>query len=1022
MKRKQIVKLVAIICFVLTGNILLAQNVVTGKVNSAVEAEGPIPGATVVVVGTSVGISTDMDGNYRITVPEGATALKFSFIGYQDLEVPINGRSRIDVVLQHALEDAGEVVVTALGIRTEKKALGYSVTEVNSEDIVAAKSTSFAEALSGKVSGMQITSVGGQVGSGTRIVLRGGSSINGNNQPLFVVNGVPFDAAIGGQSSGLADIDPASIDNISVLKGAAASALYGSRAANGVVLITTKSGSFNSKPQVTFSHSTSFDKIWEMPLNEIWAQGQWSGTNQEWTYYDGETQKSSSSWGPRISDLPGAELYDRWQIFDTGITLDNSLSVTGGNEQASYYLSVSDYNNTGVLPTQGFRRNSINANTKFKFTDKLTVSSNVMYSRQTGQRMAEGGANNDFMNSLQAAPTTWNPNPIYDDNGDIRLYRGGGRDPYLWVLENFGREISRDRMVASVTLEYQIADHFKFRSTSGVSTTSYTYEDHKNKGGIYTVNGSFDANESFNREMESTNLVMYDNKFGDISVDAFVGQNIVDEFWRSSSFNGDGLVVPGIYNANNVSSYTANSSYGQFRSFSLFGEVRLAYQSLLYYTATYRRDWASSVNNNYGYPSHSLGLVFSELLPANTVLTFGKFRASYAKVGAPAGAYANNVRLSQAGGLGVTWPFNGQASFLPSSTFPNTELTNEFTSEIEFGFDLKFFQNRLGIDAAYYHNWSTNQILWESMLNSTSFSGGNINIGGITHKGLELSFYGTPIKTSDFSWDVTLNWAQDNSMVDKLGENDEPLGIGGGGTAVVGQPYPVIYGEGFLRDDQGRLIVNDAGSQGDDRSIFANYIRDPRGSMVLGKIAPDWFGGLRNTFTYKSISLTAQIDFQKGGIVNNFVDAYLSYYGMSKHQESRPDDNRTILPGVMGHYDYTAQEAVVSDDTPNTEWTPYTRFYQNFWNLTEKSLMPADYIKLRELVIAYDLPSSLTERAHMQAVRVSFSGRNLWRKFHKDYYGSDPDLKSGGVSNGNAWNVYGFPSMKTYTLSVNVTF
>lgn len=1020
---KKITKvLVALLVFLFIGGTIFAQTVVTGTVTSSVKEDGPIPGVSVVVKGTTIGTSTDLDGKYFINVPDNNAILLFSFVGFADQEIPMNGRTTIDVTLEPSLEKIDEVVVTALGIRTEKKALGYSTTEVKSEDIVNIHPTSFADALNGKVAGMQISNTSSQVGSGTRIVLRGGSSITGNNQPLFVVNGVIFDAANRGQSSGLADIDPNSIESLSVLKGAAASALYGSSAANGVVLITLKSGSLNSKPVVTLSHSSSFENIWKMPLNETWSQGQWSKDKQEWIYYDGETTKSSSSWGPRISDVPGAKLYDRWSVFKTGYTANNLLSLSGGNQRASYYVSFSDLINKGILETLGYRRNSLNANTTFKLTDKLKVSTNLMYTRQVGQRMTEGGANNDFMNTLQASPPTWNPYPVYDEDGNIRLYRGGGRDPYLWVLDNTGREISRDRMAVSVTIEYQIVNHFKFRSVSGVSTTSYDYKDHKNKGGIFTKNGSYTTSGYFSRDIESTNLFLYDNKFGEFSVNAFVGQYIKDKYWRNQSFNGEGIVVPGVYNTGNVSSYTAEATWGQYRTFSIMGEARVAYRNMLYFTITGRNDWASSLNNSYFYPSYSLGFIFSELIPDNSILTFGKVRASYAKVGSPAAPYANNVRLTSAGGLGVTWPFQGSASYLPSATFPNPDLTNEYKSEIEFGLDLKFFQNRLGIDAAYYHNWSTNQIVWEEMLNSTGFNGGNVNIGGITHKGTELYIYGTPVRTNDFSWDVMVNWAQDNSIVDKLGMNDEPIPIGGGGYAVVGQPYPVIYGAGFLRDDKGNLVVSDEGDQSDSRTTFGQYIRDPRGSMVLGKIAPDWFGSIRNTFTYKGISLSALLAFQKGGIVNNFTDAYLSYYGMSKHQENRPDDNRTVLPGVMGHYDYDQQKVVVTSTEPNTEWTPYTRFYQHFWSLTEKSLMPTDFIKLKEVVLAYDFPVTFANKLYMKGLKVSFSGRNLWRKFNKDYYGSDPELRSSGITNGNAWNVYGFPALKTYTFSINITF
>jgi TonB-linked SusC/RagA family outer membrane protein len=996
---------------ILGSQTLLAQRVtVTGKVT---DTDGlPLPGVGVLIQGTSTGVSTSMDGNYAIEVPGPNAVLIFQFMGYSSAEIRVEGRSVINVTLSEQVKSLDEVVVTALGIRSDKKALGYAMTEVKSDDIVAVKSSNFVNSLNGKIAGVQISSTSSQQGSGTRIVIRGGSSITGNNQPLFVVNGVPFAASNGGESSGLGDIDPNTIESVSVLKGAAASALYGSNAANGVILITTKAGSFNSAPRVTFSHSSSFDKIWEIPLQDTWAQG-YSNAGV-YTY----SNVGSTTWGPKIDDVPGIERYDRWQVFKTGYTMENSFSVTGGTNQASYYVGVSDYNNDGILSKLGFKRTSVTGNTSFKFTDKLTVSTNFTFSKQTGNRLFESIDNSAFMNTLIAAPAEWNPYPIYAENGTIRLFRGGGRNPYLFTLENSARTIARNRTLGSVTIEYKILPNLTFRSVTGVSASNYKYEDYFNKGGLQIQNGYYAANTDFSRDIESTNMITYDQEFGDFSLTAFVGQNIVDKYWEGISFNGTGLVLPGIYNAANVSAYTADAWKGQYRGWSLFGEARLAYKRLLYYTITGRNDWVSSLANDFFYPSHSLSFIFSELTENIPAITYGKLRASYAKVGAPASAYATNVTLASAGGFGVTWPFMGMASYLPSSTFPNPGLNNEFKNEIEFGLDMKLFQNRLGLDLAYYSNWSTNQIVWQSLLSSTGFTGGQINIGNIEHKGVEIGLSGTPVKTSNFSWDVILNWSKDNSMVVKLGENDEPVGVGSGGTAVVGQPYPVFYGTAFLRDDQGRLVLDD---RNPSNATYGRPMSDDRGSQVLGKMAPDWVGSLRNTLTFKSFSLTAQLDMQKGGLVFSQNDHYLTWYGMAKHQEDRPLNDMITFDGVMGHYDAGTQQIVISSETPVP--TRYSLYYQNVtqW-VDEENLMPKDFIKLRELIIGYDMPSSILSKTPLNGLRISFSGRNLWRKFHKDFYDADPEHNTNGIDNGNGYVTYGFPALKTYSFTINATF
>ncbi len=482
-----------------------------------------IPGVTVSVKGTTMGTTTDIDGNYSMKVPPATKTLVFSYIGMKTKEIDIAGRKKIDVAMKPDIQDIDEVVVTALGIKSEKKALGYSTSEVGSDELVATRTDNFATALSGKVAGLNITSTSSQGGSGTRIVLRGGSSITGSNEPLFVVNGVPFEADNNSSSSGLADIDPNAIESLSVLKGAAASALYGSRAANGVILITLKAGSMESKPKINFRHTSSFDKIYEIPLQKSWSQGTYDFDAKDWQYIDGDTQYTSSSWGPRISDLEGVDYYDRWQVFDTGYTADNTISINGGSDKATYYVSYTNTNNDGVVGNLGFKRNTVNANTSFSFTPKLKVSSNAMYSSQDIDRFEEGYNNYTFMNTFLASPNSWNPYPIYDDEGALRLYRGGGRDPYLYVLDNLGNNIKRERFSGSVSLEYKILKNLTFASVTGVNTSHCTSEDYKNKGGLVTTEGFYNRSTSFTKDIESTEMLTFDDRFGDFSVNIMGG-------------------------------------------------------------------------------------------------------------------------------------------------------------------------------------------------------------------------------------------------------------------------------------------------------------------------------------------------------------------------------------------------------------------------------------------------------------------------------------------------------------------
>ena len=1001
------------------NNVIAQDKQITGTVTDNLDQ--PIPGVSIIIKGTTTGTSADFDGNFTLRASSG-DVLVFSYLGFATQEVAVGNQTEISIVLQEDVSELDEVVVTALGIKSDKRALGYATAQVDAEEIAAVKATNnFVNSLSGKVPGVNISSTSSQPGSGTRIVIRGGSSITGSNQPLIVVNGVPFDAANGSGSSGLADIDPNAIENLSVLKGAAASALYGSQAANGVILITLKSGSFNSKPVITLSNSTSFDEIHEIPLQKKWSQGYWDAGAGDWTYIDGVTSFTSTSWGPKIAETPEAQYYDRWDVIKTGITNETNLSVSGGTADASYFVSYGNLSNNGILDPLDFKRNTLNANTSFRFTPKLTISSNIMYSKQNANRLAESSDNSSFMNTVLAGPNTWNPYPIYDETGKLRSYRGGSRDPYLWVLDNSGENNIRDRFASTITIEYEIIPKLKFRSVTGISTTSARNESSSNKGGYSSVEGSYSSWEHFNRDLESTETLTYDDNFGDFSLNALVGHNIVENKWRGAEYDGNGLIIPGIYNSTNVSSYEAFDFKNTYRSYSLFGQVMIGFKRYLYYTVTGRNDWASSVANSFFYPSHSLGFVFSELLPKNNTLSFGKIRASYAKVGSPASAYARNTVLAEAGSgggtvNGVTWPFNGQRSYLSTNKIPNEGLSNEFKSEVELGAELKFFMDRLGIDFSYYHNWSENQILSEQFLPSTGYTYGDVNIGGITHKGFEVGVYGTPVSTENFSWDISINWSTDDSMVDKLGTNDEPIDLGSYGTAIVGQPYPVLYGTGFLRDDQGRLVLDDTAGTG-----FGRPMADNTQNKVFGKTSPDWMGSLRNTVKYKNFALTAQLDVSKGGYLFNLNDHYLTYYGMAKHQENRPANNMTTFDGVMGHYDFANQQVVITNETAQP--TRYDLYYQTVTQgVMEENIMPKDYIKLREVQLSYKIPHEFLSKTFLQGLEVAFSGRNLWRKFNDDFEGADPEINTDGINNGNGYLGYSLPTTKTYSLTLTAKF
>lgn len=1007
-------RLLLLSIFILGAQTGFAQNIpVTGKVTDA--GGLPLIGVNILVKGTTTGTTTGMDGTYKISVPDRNSVLVFRYIGYTEFETAVNDRSEINVVLQESTDYIDEVVVTALGIKAERKALGYATGEVTGDALLTAKTSNFANSLAGKVAGVQVTQSSGQHGGGTRMIIRGGSSITGNNQPLVIVDGVQYNTSNYLQSTGFSDIDPAAIESVSILKGAAASALYGSNAANGVILITTKAGALNSPLKVNVRHSSSFENVIEVPLQKTWAQG--IAVDGVYTY--NETVRYS--WGPRISDLPGVEYFDRWEIFKTGYTSETSVDLSGGNERAGYFMSYSNYDNNGVLDPQSFQRNIITGNAKYKFSERLTMSTMFSYTRSEQNRIREGYRSmfDYFLNM----PNSWNPYPVYDEDGKLRAFRGG-RDPYLWTLENELRIINRDRFFSNISIDYQILPSLTFRSVSGINTLNFAWEDQKNRDGIRNPAGWYNSIQRFSRDMESTNMLTYENRFGDFSVTALFGHNIQSQSWSQSDFKGSGLAVPGVYNKANVSSYTADYSTWDYRIWSLFGEARIGYKSMIYYSLSGRNDWTSTLADDYFYPSHNVSFVFSELLGNKAVLSFGKLRASYAKVGAPATPYITNTVMKLPGAEGVSWPFQGQTSYVSSNNYPNPNLVNELKTELEVGTELRFFQNRLGVDLSLYKMWSNNQILWQSLLNSSGYTGGYINIGEIEHKGIELMLQGKPVQTSNFVWDLAVNWSLDRSMVIKLGYDDRPISVGSGywegARAVVGYPYPIQWGRGYLTDDQGRMVLDDRepGTAG-----YGRPIREPN-RRNLGLVEPDWIASVMNRLQYKGLSLFAQLDIKKGGYLFN-EDTDYHQFGMGPLQEDRPENDMTTFDGVMGHLDSDGN-IVISSETPVP--TSYSGFFALWYDTEIDNIQPAGYVKLREVTLQFELPAAWYSRTFIKGMAVSVSGRNLWRKFGEGYTGSDPENVATDadewyhVDNNSAKQSFIFPGTKQYTFGINVTF
>ncbi len=1027
----------ALLTIFLLSFTLLAQaqmTKITGRVTDASNGE-PIAGATILAKGTQNGALTDIDGKFAISVDKKTEILVISFVGMQSQEVSISGQTYFEVSLKTNATDIEGVVVTALGIKREKKALGYAVGEVKSDAIVNSSESNVVTALSGKVAGVVVNSTSSQAGSGANIVIRGNSSITGNNRPLMVVDGVPYKTdqfgagAVGGETGNTSlDVDLSTVESVNILKGAAAAALYGADAANGVIMITTKRGTKNMKPQITFSESYSFDKVIEMEQQKIWSQGNYDAGTGKYVFQDGELHPDGSSgftsacWGPRITDVPGASYFDKYEVFQVGQNAETSLNIRGGSDNVTYFTSISNTTQQGILEEMKLKKTSITSNVDVRVNDKLKVTTGLNFTSFQNDRFWEGFANSAFMNTFLAQPTTWNPYPVYADDGRLRSYRGGSRNPYLWLKDNMIRNIDRKRFTPNVGFDYQIANGLKLTGKVGIDFYLNTRTDQINSGGYDYPTGLYDVQKNSNFFLNSDVVLSYTKKISsDFSLDALIGNNIQNTTWEGSSFIGTGFVLPDIYNKSNCSSVKPDDWRGQQRSTSLYGQLSLSYRNMLYFTATGRNDWTSTLPPDARlniYPSTSLAYIFSEMISNKDVLSFGKVSLSYSEVGNTPGAYTN--AFSQVnpwlGWSGFTLPYNGQTGFFPSTTAVNPNLKAEKSKEIEFYLDTKFLDNRISFEASIYKSWSDNQIMSTNLESSSGYTSASMNIGSIENRGIELMLSGTPVKTKDFNWEIAFNWSKNKSEVIKLGLNHDPINTGYSLWAVEGQSFPVIYDVRYARDNEGNIIIDDA----DPNSGSYGYPLKTNDKQVIGKVEADWLGGMRNTFNYKNFTLSAFIDMRVGGYVDNGTDAYLKYYGMTKATEARPDNNLWVMEGVKGHYDENGNVVLAGNNDLEVR-------YDNFWKsytTLESTVQKSDFIKLREVSLFYSFPKAMLDQIKfVKALSLGFTGRNLWHKYDKGFTGNDPEASNFGdnsAQQGLTW--YMFPNTKTYTFKLSITF
>lgn len=1049
-------------------NFLQAQTVqVTGTVTSS-EDGLPVPGASVLVKGTTIGTSTDLDGKYSINVPEDATTLVFRFIGFKTQEVAVAGRTVINVVLESEMLALDEIVVTALGIKKEKKALGYAVQEISDEDIARTGNADLLGAMQGKVAGLDIKPTSGMPGASSQIVIRGARSFTGNNTPLYVIDGMPISStapySTGNSVTGAdianraIDINPSDIESIDVLKGQAAAALYGIRASNGVIIITTKSGKNNQvgRPVVSYSHNSNFAVVSRTPdYQSTWSQG--TGGNY--------SPNSSMSWGRKITDLPDdpnyggntvndytdewglqegmyyvpqrelaglnpwlkPQVYNSWtDYFETGYTISNNINVSQAAEMGSFAVGFSHTDQSGIAQGTGMTRYNAKANAERKLNDNFNIGFSGNYIKSDIDKLS--GANDGSLTGILAAPASYDLNgtPYHRPGDPYRqiYYRGGSFDNPYWVPHNNTFNEKTERFFGNAYVDYNanlgegMGLNVRYQAGADTYTTHlqdiFGYGSRGNSKGVIDNYGL--TNSTFNQLLTAT----FDWQINDdLNFNLMVGNEFNHSNTKSYSESGTDFNFGGWNHINNANIVTASESQSQNRTVGFFGSLSLDWKSMIYLNATGRNDYVSTMPRgarSFFYPSVSLGFVASEIEALKNVswLSFAKLRLSYAEVG-QAGTYYDNYYLTPAYGGGfwigapIQYPIGGVNAYIPNSVQFDPNLVPQNTQSYEFGVDLKFFNNRLGLDYTYSKQNVTDQIFNVPLAGSTGASQLRMNAGNMTTDAHEIVLYATPVKVKDFQWDVSLNYTMVENEVQELAEGVESIFLGGFVTpqvrAGIGYTFPVIYGVSFVRDDNDEIVVVD--NPGAWNHGFPQ-IGDPD---VIGEVSPDFILNGSTSFSYKSISLSAVFEWKQGGEMYSGSNGLLDLYGMSAVTEDR--ESTFVFDGVK------------PDGTPNdivrggvNDPRAVEELYANVLsNIDEYYIHENSFVKLREVSLRYQLPKNIYKTVN---VGVSFYTRNIliWSALRN----LDPETSQGNTNMAGSFERFTPPQTTSYGFGIDLTF
>ncbi len=1025
-----------------------AQITVTGTVE---DADGPLIGASVLVKGTTVGTITDFDGNYTIEANIGAE-LEFSYMGYTSQTITVTGNT-INVTMSENTEVLSEVVVTAMGIKRERKALGYEVGEMKGEDLTKAGNPDVATSMAGRVAGLVVQETAGGAAGSTRVVLRGATEINGDNQPLYVIDGVPMDNTSYGEAgtaggydlgNGLSSLNPDDIESMSVLKGPAAAALYGSRASHGVILITTKKANAgDAKWSVEYNGTFTLDNQLSKWDNVQQVYGMGSGG----MYNVDAVSNTNKSWGPKADNGLILRYYDGQErpfniipnntanFFELGLTATNTAVVSMNTGKTGIRFSYTDLRNKDILPNSKMSRNalSLRANTSLGPVD---LDFNVNYTHEdVTNRPALGDDRSNVGKNLMTLSTTydqawlrnyqtpegeyynWNGNNVYDVN------------PY-WEINKNRNQSYKDLLRMNGKIVYTIIPQLKIQATVGAELNRFDFSDFK-----YPTTPGYESgrlqNSYFNNRMINADIMaIYTDSWGDFDFTATAGANVYDVKNKTVINTGTDMGIREVVAMSSFEEQSVEELTYNKRIVSVFGSVNLGWRHMLYLDATVRGDKSSALasgKNLYVYPSVSGSWVFSELIKSNRkVLPYGKLRLSFAEVGSDTDPYQLGLRYTKS-----QFGYSGYSiGYIYGNTMPNANLLPTRTRSVETGFETKWLNQRISLDFTFYHQISRDQIIGMAISPTSGYEYQMINAGAILNQGFEITFGARLVQTRDFSWDLNINWSKNTNKVLKLTEGTTELELAKATwcnvyvSAREGENYGAICGPAMLRNEDGQIIV-------DPNTGLPKYTDD---NKVLGNAQWDWTGGLSTTLRWRMLSLTALFDVKVGADI----------FSMSERASYESGKAMATLEGRAEWY--ASEEARRAAGKTAAEWTPTGGYLVNgvidngdgtyspntlyvdpekYWlEVSRKSpelfIFDNSYIKCRELVLTLDFPREwLDKKGIVKHVGISFVARNpfiIWKNI-KDI---DPDAQYN--SSGTGLEYGSLPSRRSYGLNFNIKF